>query len=68
MAQGHILRTVKQVLAAHPDGLQVVGVNRLVEQWLDRQLPPSMVRNALKRNPAFERISYGRYRLREASG
>lgn len=63
MAQGQILRTIKQVLAGYPDGLQTFEIRRLVELELGRKLPKSTVKDALASNPAFERLGYGRYRL-----
>jgi hypothetical protein len=62
-AQGEILRTIKQVLAGYPGGLQTFEVRRLVEQELGRKLLRSTVKDALASNPAFERISRGRYRM-----
>ena len=62
--QGQVLRTIKRVLAQHPNGLQTHEVRGLVERQLGRPLPKSTVKDALASNPAFLRIGYGRYRLR----
>jgi hypothetical protein len=63
LAQGRILRTIKQVLAGYPGGLQTFEIRRMVEQELGQRLPKSTVKDALASNPAFERLGYGRYRL-----
>ena len=64
LAQGLTLATIKRVLASHPEGLQTFEVRKYVEQDLGRKLPKSTVKDALASNPAFERVRYGRYRLR----
>lgn len=61
-SQGKTLRTIKKVLADYPDGLRAFEVRRLVELTLRRKLPDSTVRDALRSNPAFERIERGKYR------
>lgn len=63
-AQGEILRTIKLVLAEHPQGLRTVEVRRLVETCLGRRLPSSTVKGLLAQHNAFERLQRGRYRLR----
>lgn len=63
LRQGWILRTIKQVLAEHPEGLQRWQVGELVEKRLERPVPKSTIGNALVK-PAFERIGPGRYRLK----
>lgn len=68
MAQGQVLRAIRQVLAGHPDGLQAFEVRRLVESELGRKVPSSTVKNDLADNPSFERMGRGRYRLRRVSG
>ena len=60
---GEVMRTIKTVLAEHPEGLRTVEVRRLVEARLGRELPRSTVKDALAASPAFERLSRGRYRL-----
>ena len=62
--QGQVLRAIKLILVPHAEGLQTHEVRRLVEAHLGRQLPKSTVKDALANNPAFERIAYGRYRLK----
>ncbi|MFN8164128.1 MAG: integrase core domain-containing protein [Solirubrobacterales bacterium] len=62
LAQGQILLTIKNVLASHPDGLQAFEIRQLVERELGHKIPRSTVKDALARNPAFDRIARGRYR------
>jgi hypothetical protein len=64
LSQGAILRAIQQVLAGFPDGLQAFEIRRMVEHDLGRKVPSSTIKSDLADNPAFERISYGRYRLR----
>jgi hypothetical protein len=63
--QGQILRTIKEVLREHADGLQTYEVRSHVEKRLGRSLPKSTVKDALASNRVFERISKGRYRLKQ---
>lgn len=64
LTQGRILETIKGVLAECPDGLQAFEIRWLVEQELGRTLPRSTVKATLAENPAFERITRGRYRVK----
>jgi hypothetical protein len=66
LGQGQILWTIKQVLAAYPDGLQAFEVQQIVGLELGRKLAKSTVNCALSTNTAFERIGRGRYRLRHS--
>jgi hypothetical protein len=60
------LRAIQQVLAGFPNGLQGFEIRRMVEQDLGRKVPSSTIKSNLADNPAFERIGYGRYRLRHS--
>lgn len=62
--QGQVLRTIKQVLEDHPEGLRTNQIRHLVEQQLGRSIGKSTINDRLVRNPSFERISRGKYCLR----
>jgi len=64
--RGDILRATEAVLARHPEGLRMIEVRRLVAQELGRPVLVSTIKSSLARRPSFERISLGRYRLRDS--
>jgi hypothetical protein len=66
--QGQVLRTIKRILARHPDGLPVSEVRRLVEEEIGRELSRSTVKGALSDhagpNGAFKRRKRGVYMVK----
>lgn len=64
LPQGTILRTIIKVLEDHPEGLRAVDIQRRVEERLARPIGKSSINDRLFRNPTFERIAHGVYRLR----
>lgn len=65
--QGQVARTLKDILAGHPEGLHVSEARRLLEERLGRELPRSTVKSALVEHTGpegdFRRLS-GVYVLR----
>lgn len=64
LPQGAILRTIKAVLASHPEGLRAQKVQRRVEAQLGRPVPKSTVYERVSENSSFLRVGRGWYRLR----
>ena len=62
--QGDTLQAMKAILATCPGGLRTVELRARVQAALGRTCPSSTVKGMLAANPAFVRVSRGRYRLR----
>ncbi len=70
---GSVQTAVIGVLAAHPEGMRLFALRRAVDEWFGYPIAKTSILDCFARrsdrpHTVFERLGYGRYRLRPTRG